>query len=80
VFDCVAVSVTISPGPGTEGSLCCKFISTVDRRRPVLDPDRFARVKELLDEPILPVRLANRLEHESALELEYKLTWRYLAV
>jgi hypothetical protein len=35
----VDCSLTISPGDGTAGSLSCKFIRTVDRRRPVWEKE-----------------------------------------
>lgn len=37
VWECAwAESGTISPGPGTEGSLICRFIRTWERLRPLL--------------------------------------------
>jgi hypothetical protein len=41
VYDAPCPSLTISPGPGTEGSLSCRFVITFDRRRPALDACRF---------------------------------------
>lgn len=44
------LSLTISPGGGSVGSLSCRFINTVERRRPVCDGCLF-RV-EALDDPV----------------------------
>lgn len=44
-------SLTISPGEGTEGSLSWRFMSTVERRRPVFGECWF-REMELLDDPV----------------------------
>jgi hypothetical protein len=49
-YEAVGPSVIISPGGGRLGSLSCKFMRTVERRRPVYDGCRF-RGAELLDDP-----------------------------
>ena len=49
-YEAVFASVIISPGDGKLGSLSCKFMRTVERRRPVYDGCRF-RGAELLDDP-----------------------------
>lgn len=44
-------SLIISPGPGTDGSLSCRFIKTVDRRLPAALEVCRLRDKEPLGEP-----------------------------
>lgn len=44
------LSLIISPGEGTLGSLSCKFMRTVERRLPVWEGCRFL-VDELPEEP-----------------------------
>jgi hypothetical protein len=45
-----ALSLIISPGAGRVGSLSCKFIKTVERRRPVCEGCLF--LVEALDDPV----------------------------